>query len=439
MKKSTKIILTAGCALMGAGCVITGIGIGTGGHIGFSVTKNGITSAYQEPKDPYTLTRQKVSGFQNVDIKIGSYADIELLPSDDENYYLEYILDGSDQEPVTDIKNGTLSLVQKEYAPVTFNIFSIAPVPSSRVEASVKLYIPKETKLDSLKLFTDSGDICVPKLQAKSADLRSGYGNLELEEVQITEDAKWETNSGNLSISGCSAGFADIHNDYGDTSIDSLKGESLELRAGYGDVLLNGLDLSADAVLNVDCGSLTMNDSKAGFVTVNNSSGDTELNSVSGTDFSAEADYGDIVLKNSVFTNSFSAALESGSLSADTGNSDSLTVESSSGDITLENFKSKTAELDADYGDITFDAAALEALKCKNEYGSVSLTLPENIDVYSYDLYTDYGDITLSDSIKNGLLKKQEYGSSASFKSQKDTKALIRIEVNSGDIELLTR
>ena len=106
MKKTAKRILLLSCSLMAAGLLFTGIGFAAGGRPGISWTQKGIVSVSSQTE--YRLEKTKIDSFKNAQIDINSMADIRILPSDDKNYYIVYILDGDYNEPSYEVKGDTL-------------------------------------------------------------------------------------------------------------------------------------------------------------------------------------------------------------------------------------------------------------------------------------------------------------------------------------------
>ena len=96
MKKSKKIILTISAVTLTAGVLLTGIGYMKGGRFGFVFSDGKFISAdsIEEEKQPFILEKKKLDSVKDIDINILSYADIRILPSADNSFYLEDNLPG---------------------------------------------------------------------------------------------------------------------------------------------------------------------------------------------------------------------------------------------------------------------------------------------------------------------------------------------------------
>ena len=101
MKKSKKIILTISAVTLTAGVLLTGIGYMKGGRFGFVFSDGKFISAdsIEEEKQPFILEKKKLDSVKDIDINILSYADIRILPSADNSFYLEYNLPGEYPKP----------------------------------------------------------------------------------------------------------------------------------------------------------------------------------------------------------------------------------------------------------------------------------------------------------------------------------------------------
>lgn len=94
MKKSKKIILTLSAVTLTAGVLFTGIGYMKGGRFGFVFSDGKFISAdsMEKEKRPFIMEKKKLDSVKDIDINILSYANIRILPSADNSFYLEYNL-----------------------------------------------------------------------------------------------------------------------------------------------------------------------------------------------------------------------------------------------------------------------------------------------------------------------------------------------------------
>lgn len=120
MKKSKKIIMTISAVTLTAGVLLTGIGYMKGGRFGFVFSDGKFISAdsIEEEKQPFILEKKKLDSVKDIDIKILSYANIRILPSADNSFYLEYNLPGEYPEPTFSCTDGKLTLTQENREPI---------------------------------------------------------------------------------------------------------------------------------------------------------------------------------------------------------------------------------------------------------------------------------------------------------------------------------
>lgn len=324
MKKITKRILIISAATAGTGLLTMGIGLGLGGRPGVVFGKDGIQSPYQK-KNPYYQEKTALDKFSNLNLKIGSSADVRILPSNDEKYYVEYLLDGEYSEPACKVENDTLYLSQEESNEVYTGVFGLYFGDFESVNASVTLYIPEDAVLKQTDIYNDSGDTDISGVKFQTARIESSYGDLTLREVSGKD--------------------MDVNLDDGALTVNDLNTENFSLLSESGDTEISNSVLG-NAHFQMTYGELAFDTVKADFLTVTSEDGNVTLKETSckSTDFTLE--YGNL--------NFEAAALET------------LTCDMVYGDVTLSLPESITAyQLSAnlEYGDLTLPKDAAPVLR----------------------------------------------------------------------------
>lgn len=212
---SKKIIIISICFIIG-GAMLTGLGFLLGGYPGLTVSSRGIRAS-ADRAEPYKLQKTKLDSFTDVDLKIHSYADLSILPSDDQNYYIEYLLNGNCGQPSYGIKKQTFSFYQSNEG-IGFLDIGTFDLPKSIQDFYVRLYIPKDKILGVLQIYNDSGNISISNLMADSADITCEYGDITFEDFTC--------NSAVLKL------------DSSDARIDADKIKTLKCDSEYGDITL---------------------------------------------------------------------------------------------------------------------------------------------------------------------------------------------------------
>lgn len=257
MKKITKRILIASAVTAGTGVVFMGVGIALGGWPGVVFTKGGIHSPYEQ-KTPYRQEKKEIEPFSELSLYVGSEADVVVMASKDEKYYVEYTLDGNYGKPKCELTNGKLSIAQQDHNGYMTGMFGLNLGENLSGEKSyITVYIPKGTLLETADIYNDYGNVNwsnVNGLKAETFVLQSEYGDSTISDVSgkvftvqsecgeveldrvLFEKMKVEALDGDVLSSEISCSFADVTLEYGDLRWDAQKLENLTCQAECGDV-----------------------------------------------------------------------------------------------------------------------------------------------------------------------------------------------------------
>lgn len=275
MKKNRIFLYSAvGCIL--AGGILFGGGIALGGSPQFSITKTGL-HLKNEGEEGYLLPRTKIDSFTDISVK-AEYADIEILPSGDRDFYVEYSMPSDFSEPEMKAEDGCFQLKEQEEKGF-FNIdFSFLGIDQDTREYYVRLYVPSDAELNTVRLESGSGNIKWQELYAKDSVIKAGYGDVvfhdyEGQKLEVTAD------SGNIRADSIKADQTSVYSGYGDLDVTEIKGGSGEIKLDSGDMEIGKNDMED---LNITSGY-----------------GDVELGSTDGWeayDLDLYTDYGEIKL-----------------------------------------------------------------------------------------------------------------------------------------------
>lgn len=235
MKASTKKILIVSACLFAVGIIVFGVGLALGGRPGVEISSKGIYSGNRKA-DFYKSQKKQVEGFSNADISIDSTADISVLPSGDDHYYIEYMLDGSYKKPYCSVDKNTLTLKQKGSSG-TFGIigfFSFGTDPNGYI----RLYVPKGKKIDNLTLVSDSGDLSFESLSSASAHITADYGDVTMKNSNLGS-LELDLGNGDVKLTDTQAKDLTLDNKYGDATIKYFTCGSSKIKLGTGDLYLD--------------------------------------------------------------------------------------------------------------------------------------------------------------------------------------------------------
>lgn len=240
MKSITKKIITVSVCLMAAGAVLTGIGYLFGGRAGVSFTRNGIGSNNIK-SEPVTLEKTKLDTFTEAEITMDAYADIHILPSDDDNYYVEYLLDKAFGDPQYKVANGKFTLYQPDNNHGVFLAFSTTNIS---LNTYVNLYVPKDKTLDALKIYDDSGDVSITGTKAADMDITVDYGDLTLKESSSTS-LNISLDSGDLDLTDTETGKFTLYSEYGDITLQNFKCDTAKTTLDSGSLYLDAAKIKS--------------------------------------------------------------------------------------------------------------------------------------------------------------------------------------------------
>lgn len=290
MKPTTKRILTISAITAGAGLILMGIGLGIGGRPGVIFSSSGIRSPY-EKQELYFQEKTPLEAFSNLDINIGSEAAIQILPSKDEKYYIEYQLEGEYGEPVCQVTNDTLTLYQASKQ-LEMGIWGLNFGSYKSVSPYITLYLPEDI------LF-------------KQSDIYNDYGNIEISGIKF-QTASITANSGDVTLNTVSAEKMTLDMDNGNLTADALKADKLSVLSDYGSAELKESVLGS-AKFQLESGDLLCDTVTADSLKAVSESGNVRFNETSCKTADFTLDYGDLEF-DAVTLESLNCEMESGDI-----------------------------------------------------------------------------------------------------------------------------
>lgn len=189
----------------------------------------------------------------------------------------------------------------------------------------------------------------------------------------------------------------------GNINLDSLSAEKITIEDSFGDLNFKTLEFDT--------------------LTVRNESGDIDGDTLRGREASLESEFGDIHVKTSEVSE-MNYELSSGNMELDAAKGENLTVNSEFGDVNVSNgILNKRLDVETDSGNCTLTRVAAENIEIEVSFGNVQMEM-EKPKEYNMELTTEFGEIRV---------EGQECGSSYEVKND-DTEKQIVINNSSGDI-----
>lgn len=248
---SKKIIIISLCLII-LGAILTGLGFLLGGYPGLTISRSGIRAS-ADRTEPYKLQKTKLDSFTDADLKIDSYADLSILPSDDQNYYIEYLLGGNWGQPSYSVEKQTFSFHQDNQG-IAFLDIGTFDLPNSIQDFYVRLYVPKDKILETLQIYNDSGNISISELMADSAHITCEYGDITLEDFTCNS-AVLKLDSSNAHIDAGKIRTLKCDIEYGDITLLIPKNQdtySFDISVEYGSIQLPADTLTGYTVNSED-------------------------------------------------------------------------------------------------------------------------------------------------------------------------------------------
>lgn len=195
MKRSTRICLIIAGACIGFGVLLTAIGFLFGGRGGIIVTSKG---KMEFSHDMETEESDDYSGIENIKVDVYNYP-IEIIETDSDTVKCEYTFNNNVSKPTINVVNHTLTVTDNDSSNFWLN-FNFLNWSGNEY---IKIYVPKDKKLDNLNLETRNGAIditanmTVIKLKAKSSN-----GRIVISDLTCKERASVNTSSGRIECNG---------------------------------------------------------------------------------------------------------------------------------------------------------------------------------------------------------------------------------------------
>jgi DUF4097 and DUF4098 domain-containing protein YvlB len=324
MKKGVFILITVLFSIIVTGCESKFI-------------YNNANQLKKEDAIQYKMEKTKVESIGKININT-NIADVEIIEDDD--FYVEIDYYYWEREPDYSLEEGVLYFDDSGVFPNSYSI-------SFNLSNSIKIYIPKGSKFDSMRIQTSSGDVFMESFSTDKLDLEVSYGDL-----QINNAAALKT---------------DIRLSSGKSEVKDLNVETLEYKNAYGNAVFTNINSE-----DIKLGESTTFDS----IEISMSSGNGTLSNVTCNSLEIDNSYGDITCKELNLTE-LDADLSSGNLTVTKSTIEDIDVKNSYGDVSLSlqgNEADYTLDLDTSYGKIEVEGKTYEGHLIRENNGTKYIT-----------------------------------------------------------------
>lgn len=270
MKKLTKQLLIAGAAFCGAGLVMFGAGIASGGkeyvkNADLNVINGAATLTSND--NHAILEKTEIDSFTSINADF-HYIDLKIKPSPDDKFYLSYNVETSNGVlPVScQVSDGALNVVESQgrssysYIHIDINFLQMMLGQSSVIENqnNVVLYVPKGKTLDSVSCNMGDGSLDINSLHSKKLLISADYGDIGLKDLDISE-ANVTSEDGDIKIKDSLLRNTSFKSDCGDMKIENTSLHDGEITLSDGDLNGKKITFSGKTSVSSSLGDISLN------------------------------------------------------------------------------------------------------------------------------------------------------------------------------------
>lgn len=294
MNKIAKTALMTGTALCVAGVVLSTAGYFAGGKdFTYASDHFYVSGGNSSDKNLAVMEKQQIDDFTKLDVDF-SNLDLEIRPSDDTHYYMEYKLEkNGKKDPLTwEDKDGKLTLKEYEgssgnyYITYDLGIFRehIQKTETQKYLNTVILYVPENAELSEGDIHLSDGDLNAEQLLCEKMTVKLSNGDMNLDRGEF-KDFEATLGDGELEIGDIRTGSLKLKNSNGDVMLKRAVLGDGEISLGDGELQIGDSSFNGDMDISSSDGDVSI-EMKAGSVKKTNihletTDGDVDASGVS--------------------------------------------------------------------------------------------------------------------------------------------------------------
>lgn len=197
MKKLTKISLRIAAVFIPLGIALMIIGGLMGAKRGVYI--NSDWKICLNESENYSFENYTYTGVDSISVNV-SNANIIVEESSDNQFGIKAELSYLSDEPVVGVENGILKF--EKTTKHSFNLFSFDFNMFDDSSNTVIIYVPKNSSLDDISLYTSNGRIELNEIKAKTVVADTSNGSIVSSKLNITEESSFTTSNGRIEIDG---------------------------------------------------------------------------------------------------------------------------------------------------------------------------------------------------------------------------------------------
>lgn len=276
MKVFWKMIIIA----IVSGIILAVLGISLGANLqGLYWDKTGV---HMIENKEIRITETDLQNVGSIDVDAG-YSDVVFAEAD--KFGID--IHGYDGKWDWDLKDGVLSVKRQDMSRISLFNF-----PGGTERNNIKIYLPKEAKLETVAIKAESGNVAIGGFTANNVQIDQAYGDIDLQSIVSdamsialssgkctgedlnVQNITYQNSYGGGYFAAVNAGSFTADSESGDFELTNCIAEDVNIANSYGKITAEGLQ-SSQTKISADSGNIALS---------GNFSGETAI----------KADYGDI-------------------------------------------------------------------------------------------------------------------------------------------------
>ena len=257
MTEKSKLILLIGIICCGVGILLAGTGVVLGGkNYVMNADLNRLSGSAKRIDNEEVIRREReqLPEFQSVKMDV-DLEDIRIENSEDENFYLSYPIWKTEDEKGEklisyEVKNGVFHLKEKNTNNRTVYIGidigqlfkEVKEGDSNKLDDTIVLYIPKEKRMDSVTINSNTGDLQIKALDTKEINLNTELGDMKIAKLSAAK-GKIKEQDGDVKIEDSKLQAIEFSSSMGALNLENVTWNTGSIKAGDGDTKINDSDL----------------------------------------------------------------------------------------------------------------------------------------------------------------------------------------------------
>lgn len=236
-----------------ASLAMVGIGLGMLGTAGVLASETELSE--QIISGESLNISEELPSFKNINIE-GGLTDIEILEGD--KFYIEATAKELEGTFRYKVENNTL-FVEHENKDNNFNFLKMDKI------IDVKIYVPKDTKLNEIETENGMGDMLVYGLDMERLDIEAGVGKITIEDV-IADEFEFEGGVGDVTCKNITFYDTKIEAGMGAVELEGDFDGDIMIEGGMGDISITTTREYSDYNFKIEAGlgNISVNDNKYG-------------------------------------------------------------------------------------------------------------------------------------------------------------------------------